>query len=115
METLLLQALVLQAQGDQSRSLESLNQALNVPRQGNYSRLFLDEEKPMVELLQTAVSQNIHADEAKRLLSMFDSVEEGKPTLMRSFIEPLSDRELEVSLFCYYVEGKVSLTEVKPF
>ena len=95
METLLLQALVLQAQGDRARSLDALNQALNIPRQGNYIRLFLDEGKSMAELLQTAVSQDIHADEAKRLLTMFSSVEE-KATIIQPFIEPLSARELEV-------------------
>ncbi len=39
METLLLQALVLQAQGDKEQSLNYLNQALNIPRQGNYTKL----------------------------------------------------------------------------
>ncbi|KAM3114681.1 LuxR C-terminal-related transcriptional regulator [Phormidesmis sp. 146-33] len=95
METLLLQALVLQAQGDRTRSLDALNQALNIPRQGNYIRLFLDEGKSMAELLQTAVSQDIRADEAKRLLTMFSLVEE-KVTIIQPFIEPLSARELEV-------------------
>ncbi|GAP96616.1 transcriptional activator of maltose regulon, MalT [Leptolyngbya sp. NIES-2104] len=96
METLLLQALVLQAQGDQTRSFNSLNQALNVPRQGNYVRLFLDEGKPMAELLQMAVSQDIHADAARRLLTMFNSVEKKKSTIIQPFVEPLSARELEV-------------------
>lgn len=86
----------MQAQGDRSRSLDFLNQALNVPRQGNYIRLFLDEEKPMAELLQTAVSKDIHADEVKRLLTIFRSVEEKKSTIIRPFVEPLSARELEV-------------------
>ncbi|NJR59442.1 MAG: LuxR family transcriptional regulator [Cyanobacteria bacterium CRU_2_1] len=96
METLLLQALVFQAQGDRTRSLDSLHQALNVPRQGNYSRLFLDEGKPMAELLQMVVSQNIHADAAKRLLTIFNSVEAKQSTLIQPFVEPLSGRELEV-------------------
>ena len=96
METLLLQASVLQAQGDQARSLDALNQALSVPCQGNYIRLFLDEGKSMVELLQTAVSQDIHADEVKRLLTMFTSIEQKKSTITQPLVEPLSHRELEV-------------------
>ena len=35
----------------------------------------LDEGKPMAELLQTAVSQNIHSNEGKHLSTMFGSVE----------------------------------------
>jgi LuxR family maltose regulon positive regulatory protein len=96
METLLLRELVLQAQGDRERSLDYLNQALSIPRHGNYIRLFLDEEKPMAELLQIAVSKNIHSDEANRLLATFGSFKEKQPTLVQPLIEPLSDRELEV-------------------
>jgi LuxR family maltose regulon positive regulatory protein len=96
METLLLQALVLQAQRDVEQSLNALNQALNIPRQGNYVRLFLDEGKPMAALLQTAAAKNIHPDEAKRLLRIFDSVQENIMASHQPLIEPLSDRELEV-------------------
>lgn len=104
MEALLLQSLVFQAQGDLDHSLDALNQALNIPRQGHYTRLFLDEGKPMAELLQLAVSKKIHPDATKRLLRIFDSVQE-KPTvtnqpliepLTDALIEPLSERELEV-------------------
>lgn len=95
METLLLRALVLQAQGDRERSLDYLNQALSIPRHGNYIRLFLDEEKPMAKLLQIAVSKNIHSDAANRLLATFSLLKE-QPTLGQSLIEPLSNRELEV-------------------
>ncbi|KAM3111594.1 hypothetical protein [Phormidesmis sp. 146-33] len=95
METLLLQALVLQ-EGDRTRSFDFLHQALNVPSQGKYIRLFLDEGKPMAELLQIAVFQDIHADAAKRLLTIFNSVEEKKSTIIQPFVEPLSARELEV-------------------
>ncbi|KAM3099902.1 LuxR C-terminal-related transcriptional regulator [Phormidesmis sp. 146-12] len=96
METLLLQALVLQAQGDRTRSFDFLHQALNIPSQGKYIRLFSDEGKPMAELLQIAVFQDIHADAAKRLLTIFNSVEEKESTIIQPFVEPLSARELEV-------------------
>lgn len=100
MEALILQALVVQAQGNlertdlSARSLDYLNQALNIPSQGNYIRLFLDEEKPMTELLQTAASRNIHFDKVKYLSTIFGSVK--KTVSMQSLIEPLSERELEV-------------------
>jgi LuxR family transcriptional regulator, maltose regulon positive regulatory protein len=102
METLLLQALVLQTQGDleqtdqSARAIDYLNQALSIPRQGNYIRLFLDEGKPMAALLQKVVSEKIHSDEAKRLLMMFSLAEEKKDAFSQPLIEPLSDRELEV-------------------
>ncbi|BAY07738.1 LuxR C-terminal-related transcriptional regulator [Calothrix sp. NIES-2098] len=96
METLLLQALVLQAQGDREESVNYLNQALNIPHQGNYIRLFLDEGKPMAELLQQAVSKNIHSSEVNRLLAAFGSLAPKKSTLIPALIEQLTDRELEV-------------------
>ncbi|CAA9590780.1 Transcriptional activator of maltose regulon, MalT [uncultured Synechococcales cyanobacterium] len=104
METLLLQGLVLQAQGNRERSLDALNQALNIPRHGNYSRLFLDEGKPMAELLQTAVSNSVHSKEVKCLLAAFSSALQKKTAagqlliepLSAALIEPLSNRELEV-------------------
>ncbi|BAU15844.1 transcriptional regulator, LuxR family with TPR repeats (plasmid) [Leptolyngbya sp. NIES-3755] len=96
MEALLLQALVLQAQGDLERSFGALNQALNIPRQGHYIRLFLDEGKPMAELLQLAAAKKIHSGEVNRLLRIFDSVQEKPTVTSQPLIEPLSDRELEV-------------------
>lgn len=96
METLLLQALVLQAQGEWKRSLDYLNQALNIPRYGNYMRLFLDEGKPMAALLQHAVSKNIHAHEVHHLIAAFGSVPEKKSASVQPLIEPLTKRELEV-------------------
>ena len=68
METLLLQALALQTQGDKAQALDCLNQALNIPRHGNYIRLFLDEGEPMAELLQAAVLQRIHPKAVSHLL-----------------------------------------------
>jgi LuxR family maltose regulon positive regulatory protein len=96
MEALLLQALVLHPQGDLERSLDALNQALSIPRQGHYTRLFLDEGKPMAELLQLTAAKKIHPDEAKRLLKLFDLGQENITIANQPLIEPLSDRELEV-------------------
>lgn len=96
METLLLQALVFHAQGEQERSLHCLNRALSIPRHGKYIRLFLDEGKPMRELLQSAISKNIHSREVNGLLAAFASAHEKKSASAALLIEPLSDRELEV-------------------
>ncbi len=104
METLLLQALIWQSQGDSQRSLDSLQQALQIPRQGNYIRLFLDEGKPMAELLTCAASRISPASAINSLLTAFGA--EGKPLSLtvetavesanQTLIEPLTERELEV-------------------
>jgi hypothetical protein len=52
--------------------------------------LFLDEGKPMTELLQHAVSKKIHFLEVNRLLAAFGS-EQNKSTSMPTLIEPLTD------------------------
>lgn len=96
METLLLSALGLQAQGDMERSLESLKQALMIPHQGIYSRLFLDEGKPMAELLQLASSKSMCLDQTRALLAQFDVTQHQKCATTQPLIELLSDRELEV-------------------
>jgi LuxR family maltose regulon positive regulatory protein len=96
MEALLLQAIVFHTQGDLERSLDALNHALNIPRQGSYTRLFLDEGKPMSKLLQLAFSKGIHPHGINRLLQIFDSVPDKLIVAHHPLIEPLSARELEV-------------------
>ena len=101
METLLLQALVLQAQGDSAQALVYLNQALNISGHGSYIRLFLDEGQPMVELLKAAVSKGIHSEEVHYLLAAFGSMEKQESEKQESatvqlLAEPLTERELEV-------------------
>jgi LuxR family transcriptional regulator, maltose regulon positive regulatory protein len=96
METLLLQALVWHSRRDLARSLDCLNQALNIPCQGNYIRLFVDEGLPMAEMLHNAASKNIHACEVNLLLAGFDSSGKKPSALMQPLVEPLSQRELEV-------------------
>lgn len=96
METLILQALAWQAWGDGERALTCLKQALEIPRQGDYIRLFVDEGQPMAELLRQAVSKNIYLNDVNRLLAAFGSVEANSLVPVQPLIEPLSDRELEV-------------------
>lgn len=96
MEVLLLQALVWQTWGDRLRSLSLLQQALDIPRSKDYIRLFVDEGKPMAELLHYAASQRIHLKYVSRLLVAFGPVEGQALATVQPLIEPLSDRELEV-------------------
>lgn len=96
METLLLQALVWQAQDEQAQALDCLQRALEIPRQGSCIRLFLDEGQAMADLLSTAASRGIQSEEIARLLAHFKVEKTQKPVLVQPLIEPLSDREREV-------------------
>jgi LuxR family maltose regulon positive regulatory protein len=96
METLILQALAWQAWGDGERAIACLKQALEIPRQGDYIRLFVDEGQPMAQLLRQAASKNIYFNDVNRLLATFGSVEANSLVPVQALIEPLSDRELEV-------------------
>ncbi len=61
METLMLQALAWQAWGDGERAIACFKQALDIPCQGDYIRLFVDEGQPMAQLLRHAASKNIYS------------------------------------------------------
>jgi len=104
-----LQALTRQAQGDASRALASLRSALRLAEPEGYVRLFVDEGEPMRALLSDfrALLQprlSITSDsESRRLLAYTDRLlsvfapagreAAGQPG---DYLEPLSERELEV-------------------
>lgn len=67
-----------------------------IPHTGDYIRLFVDEGKPMMELLQYAASRRIHQNYVSCLLAAFGSIERAAYTTVQPLIEPLTDRELEV-------------------
>jgi LuxR family maltose regulon positive regulatory protein len=98
----LLQALVLKSLGDASHANYSLDRALELAQIGGFFHIFIDEGPPMALLLNEALSQGIAPDFVRRLLSEFPVVESeasGQSVSLASkekFIEPLSDREIEV-------------------
>jgi LuxR family maltose regulon positive regulatory protein len=120
-EILILQALARQAQGDIPPALMSLERALVLAEPEGYVRIFVDEGKPMAELL-TRIEAKAGTPRLKeyifKLLSAFDmprgiypsgfalpstSAEQNKSLLHakqavcpQPLIEPLSERELEV-------------------
>ena len=100
---LVLTAQAHQSLGNTQAALDSLGQALALAEPQGYVRLFVDEGKPMAELLQFAVSQNVMPDYASKLLAAFPSdvlsALPPKKKLMANtqiLVEPLSDREIEV-------------------
>jgi LuxR family maltose regulon positive regulatory protein len=120
-EILILQALARQTQGDMPPALMSLEHALTLAEPEGYVRIFVDEGKPMAELL-TRIEAKAGTPRLKeyifKLLSAFDMhkgiypsgsaspsapVEQNKSLLHAKqavcpgpLIEPLSERELEV-------------------
>jgi LuxR family maltose regulon positive regulatory protein len=82
-EILALQALAHQAQGDIPLALVSLEQALTLAEPEGYVRIFLDEGKPMAELLKRAEKNKSSFLEKQAISS-------------QPLIESLSENELEV-------------------
>lgn len=88
---------------DTPTALDFLSQALTQAWPQGHIRLFVDEGQPMAELLLFAVSQNIAPEYASKLLAAFPKdihgtvqSREDLTVNKQSFVEPLSEREIEV-------------------
>jgi LuxR family maltose regulon positive regulatory protein len=92
-ETLVLQAITRQAQGNVAHAMLALSRALSLGEPEGYMRVFLEEGIPVVRLLREAESRGIHRDYARKLLaSLGDAASNGAPVL----VSPLSGRKLEI-------------------
>jgi len=96
-------ALAQYALGNTQTALDFLGQALILAEPEGYVRLFVDEGRPMAELLNFALSQNIAPDYGSNLLAAFpkdvyNAVQINKEQTINKLIlvEPLSEREIEV-------------------
>jgi LuxR family maltose regulon positive regulatory protein len=106
LQSLTLQALALQGQGDTSQAISALKQALALAEPAGFVRVFLDQGQPMARLLQKAASRGIAPEHTAKLLEAFEpeTKNEGRRTqealppagVRPGLIEPLSERELEV-------------------
>jgi LuxR family maltose regulon positive regulatory protein len=103
-EVLVLQAVALNLRADTDAALAALEQALGLARSEGYMRVFLDEGKPMGNLLKIAITkwkdQELLAY-ARGLLNAFYQGEAERPVPPKTLpggplIEPLTERELEV-------------------
>jgi LuxR family maltose regulon positive regulatory protein len=94
-EILLVQALAHQAQGDIPAALAPLARALMLAEPEGYVRIFVDEGRPMLVLLEAAANQAITPNYVRRLLTAFGKAED-RPPVNQGLIEPLSERELDV-------------------
>lgn len=93
-ECLLLLALVEDAQGNRQSALAHVDKMLRLAQPQGYFQIFVQEGKPMADLLKAAVSHNIASDYATRLFAAFDEPADQPPS--QPLVEPLSERELEV-------------------
>jgi ATP/maltotriose-dependent transcriptional regulator MalT len=100
LEILMLRALALEAQGDQTNAPSTLEQALLLAEPEGYIRLFVDEGEPMLALLRQAYTRSSVPVYIIALLSAFGEQQTSTlpPPFPRSgsLVEPLTERELEV-------------------
>jgi LuxR family maltose regulon positive regulatory protein len=96
LEILVLQALALQARGNEEQALTALARALDLGRAQGYVRTFVDEGRPMGHLLGQAVRRGIAVEYAATLLAALEG--EGREAVSppASPLMSLSPRELEV-------------------
>ncbi len=101
-EILILQSLVYQAGKDIEQAVTVLENALKLAKPGGFIRVFVDEGQSIARLLYEALSRGIETDYIQKLLAVFpETGPEKAPDKQKeisdgTWIEPLSDRELEV-------------------
>ena len=95
LEILVLQALVLQAQGDVPAALASLRRALALAEPEGYVRIFVDEGPPMANLLRAMTTPGNVPAYVRRLLDALGMAED-TVRVDQGLIDPLSPRELDV-------------------
>jgi LuxR family maltose regulon positive regulatory protein len=93
-DILITQALAFSAK-DSAKALTALEQALALAEPEGYLRLFVDEGKPMAELLPKFKSSKLQ-QYANRILAAFTPSIHPSSFSIQPLIDPLSDRELEV-------------------
>jgi len=97
---LILQALILQSQGEHDQALATLERALSLAEPEGYVRAFVGAGAPMGELLRQAAARGIRLDYVRKLLAALNSEPAAERRTSRlglsALTEPLSERELEV-------------------
>ena len=94
-EILALEALALQAHGDTTAALGTLERALTEAEPEGYVRLFIDEGQPMATLLKEAARRDVVPAYIDELLAAGAGSAVRVPK-KQGLIEPLSERELDV-------------------
>ncbi len=97
---LVLRTLALEAQGDRTSALSTLERALVLAEPEGYIRLFVDEGAPMLALLRQAHARSRVPGYVATLLSAFGEPHASNlplpPARPGALVEPLTEREHEV-------------------
>jgi ATP/maltotriose-dependent transcriptional regulator MalT len=102
LNVMVLRALALQAHGEQEQAVQVLCDALAIAEPAGFIRLFVDEGRPMAQLLSQAEALGRMPGYIGKLLAVWKGEEHKSETPAYSFspaqslIEPLSRREIEV-------------------
>lgn len=105
LKVMILQAVALQANGEKAKALQHLKDVLILAEPGGFIRIFVDEGAPIFKLLSEAAINEFMPDYLAKLLDGFEAeklkrgVKSDHHPLtpsIKSLIEPLSVRELEV-------------------
>lgn len=101
LKVMVLQAVVHQAQGETAQATQLFGEALALAQPGGFIRLFVDEGRPLAQLLAAAAARGIMPNYVGKLRAAFADEQEsgdGLPSAppAQQLIEPLSERELEV-------------------
>ncbi|MBN2550882.1 MAG: hypothetical protein JXB15_17090, partial [Anaerolineales bacterium] len=101
-EIQILRALAFQISDQPTQAMEALAQALSLAEPGGYVRIFLDEGQPVIRLIRQAASRGIAPAYTAKLLAAsgppeaMEKIAEYGSSHAQAFIEPISERELEV-------------------
>ena len=95
-EILLLNALAHEGSGKTDQALRALARSLALAEPESYTRVFIDEGRPMAVLLQKAAARAVLSDYTRKLLTAFPKQERVPLEAAQTLTEPLSQRELEV-------------------
>ena len=102
LRVMVLQALAYDAVGKSETGIQILSEALALAVPGGLIRPFIDEGAPMARLLYEALAQGIEPGTVHQLLAAFPTANfeptlpSTPPAVETGFIEPLSEREIEV-------------------
>jgi LuxR family maltose regulon positive regulatory protein len=102
LENLILQALVLQAQGKKEQALGLLERALQLAEPESFMRCFVDEGVKMTGLLRLVARHGIHREYAVKLLAILESQPKQDKRTTASRVHPaepgdlLTAREVEI-------------------
>jgi LuxR family transcriptional regulator, maltose regulon positive regulatory protein len=100
LKVLVLQALALQAQGEQDQAVQLLLDALVLAEPEGFIRTFVDKGRPMGQLLSAAAAQGLIPDYLGKLLAVCDAEKQREATSSLHSAQPpfeqLSRREREV-------------------